>query len=113
MLEGIAIEIYKMIVIIWINQVVAIQTKNIGSGHVRAGQTYALGLKHLKNLLRIIIQVSPLFVAQVHRALPVSNHFYGILYPNSPMIGGDDQGLGDHNVHAFICGAQIRVLSQQ
>jgi hypothetical protein len=92
MLKGVAVKIYKMIVIIGVNQVVVVQAKNIGSGHMCTGKAYALGLQDFKNLFGIIIQVPSLFVTQVHRGLPVSDYLYRIVNPHCPMIGGDDQG---------------------
>ena len=63
MLEGVPVEIHKMIVIVGIYQEIIVHGKNITAAQIAPGQVDLLGLKYFKYLLFILVQIPALLVA--------------------------------------------------
>ena len=90
MLKGVPVKIYKMVIVIGINQIVIVLGKDVTGGHIGSGQTHLFRLKYFKDLLLIVVQVPALLVAKVYRGLPVANYLDGIVHPYCPMIRSND-----------------------
>jgi len=90
-LEGVLVEVYKLIVVVGVNKEVAVLCKYVGCAYVGFWQENICGVAYLEDFLWIVVQVLSGFVAQVRIRISVTHDFYRILYANGAMVGSYDE----------------------
>jgi hypothetical protein len=64
-LEGVLVEVHKLIVVVWVHKKVAVLGENIGGTYIHFGQEYVGRVAHFIDFLRIVVEVFSGFVPQV------------------------------------------------
>ena len=91
MLKGFIIIVYKLVVIILVNEITVFFGKNIIGADIYFWQLRLMWIFNQKDFFGIEIQVSALLVAQICICIPVANYLTWMFYPDGAMICGDDQ----------------------
>lgn len=91
-LEGIAVIIGKVIIVIGITQVQVAFGKDERRIYIRNRQPGFSRVTECQYVLCVIVQVAAMLVAQVSRGLLISDHFHRRIYPHTSMVSSHHHG---------------------
>ena len=90
MLEGVAIELHIVVVVIGISKEARARGKDVSRGKIGRREFQRSRVAHLIDFFWRIVEVFSQLIAQIRVHIAVANHLAGAIHTNRTVVSGED-----------------------
>ena len=90
MLEGVAIELHIVVVVIGISKEARARGKDVSRGKIGRRKFQSSRIAHLIDFFWRIVEVFSQLIAQIRVHIAVAHHFAGAIHANRTVVSGED-----------------------